>query len=108
MSDLMKRLRNPPFGTETSELNLMTAAADEIERLLAAKNSPTSQLVGSDAIAQAVAIERERCARIAEGTAPTFDFQKALADGDDLSYGRNGARIEIAMAIRATKEASNG
>lgn len=33
MTDIVKRLRNPPFGTETSERNLMTAAADEIERL---------------------------------------------------------------------------
>ena len=33
---LMKRLRNPPFGTETSERNLMAAAADRIEKLEAA------------------------------------------------------------------------
>lgn len=32
---ILKRLREPPFGTETSERNLMTAAADEIERLRA-------------------------------------------------------------------------
>ena len=31
MSDLVKRLRKPPFGTETSELNLMRQAADRIE-----------------------------------------------------------------------------
>lgn len=33
MADILKRLREPPFGTETSERNLMAAAADEIERL---------------------------------------------------------------------------
>lgn len=33
MADVLTRLRNPPFGTETSERNLMAAAADEIERL---------------------------------------------------------------------------
>lgn len=33
MRDLVKRLRNPPFGTESSERNLMIAAADHIERL---------------------------------------------------------------------------
>lgn len=33
MADLVKRLRNPPFGTETSERNLMGAAADRIEAL---------------------------------------------------------------------------
>ena len=31
--DIVRRLRNPPFGTETSERNIMDAAADEIERL---------------------------------------------------------------------------
>lgn len=33
---LVKRLRQPPFGTETSERLLFAAAADEIERLRAA------------------------------------------------------------------------
>ena len=31
--DIVRRLRNPPFGTETSERNIMDAAADEIELL---------------------------------------------------------------------------
>lgn len=31
MSDIVERLRNPPFGTETSERNLMEAAANAIE-----------------------------------------------------------------------------
>ena len=31
--DLVKRLRNPPFGTETSERNVMHEAADRIEDL---------------------------------------------------------------------------
>lgn len=33
MGNLVKRLREPPFGTETSERNLMSAAADAIEAL---------------------------------------------------------------------------
>ena len=33
MSDIVARLRTPPFGTETSERNLMAEAAAEIERL---------------------------------------------------------------------------
>lgn len=33
MTDIVRRLRQPPFGTEASERNLMSAAADEIERL---------------------------------------------------------------------------
>ena len=35
MTDIVRRLREPPFGTETSERNLMNAAADEITRLTA-------------------------------------------------------------------------
>lgn len=37
MADIVQRLENPPFGTETSERNLMQAAADEIKRLRAEK-----------------------------------------------------------------------
>jgi len=33
MTDIVERLRKPPFGTETSERNIMNTAADEIERL---------------------------------------------------------------------------
>ena len=33
MSDIVRRLREPPFGTETSERMVMAEAADEIERL---------------------------------------------------------------------------
>ena len=33
MSDLVERLRDPAFGTETSERNLMNQAADRIEQL---------------------------------------------------------------------------
>ena len=35
MADIVRRLREPPFGTETSERNLMNVAADEITRLTA-------------------------------------------------------------------------
>jgi hypothetical protein len=35
MTDIVERLENPPFGTETSERNLMASAAAEIERLRA-------------------------------------------------------------------------
>lgn len=31
--DIVARLRHPPFGTETSERNIMSSAADEITRL---------------------------------------------------------------------------
>ena len=35
MIDIVERLRKPPFGTETSERNIMAKAADEITRLRA-------------------------------------------------------------------------
>lgn len=35
MTDILRRLREPPFGTETSERNLFADAAGEIERLKA-------------------------------------------------------------------------
>lgn len=38
MSDLVKRLRQPPFGTDTSERNLMAAAAERIAEMEAALN----------------------------------------------------------------------
>lgn len=53
-----------------------------------------------DAIAKAILAERERCATIAEGDAKSFDFQAALADGDDMIVGAQTARIAIAHAIR--------
>jgi len=43
----------------------------------------------------------EEAATIAEGTAGTFDFQKALADCDDQNVGAATARNEIARQIRA-------
>jgi hypothetical protein len=50
MSDITDRLRNPPFGTETSERNLMTAAADEIDRLRAALQDIGNMQPGMDGI----------------------------------------------------------
>lgn len=35
MTDILRRLQEPPFGTETSERNIMTAAANEIISLRA-------------------------------------------------------------------------
>jgi hypothetical protein len=38
MTDIVERLNNPPFGTETSERKLMAAARDEIVRLRAERD----------------------------------------------------------------------
>ena len=37
--DLVKRLRDPEFGTETTERNLMNSAADRIEELEAERDA---------------------------------------------------------------------
>nr|WP_250808447.1 hypothetical protein [Neorhizobium tomejilense] len=58
-------------------------------------------------IEQAVRIERERCALIAEGNAKKFNFQNALGEGDDAQYGWNSARLDIAKEIRAGGEPAN-
>lgn len=58
------------------------------------------------AIALAILGERRRCAEIAEDGAKGFDFQSALADGDDLLVGAQGAKIAIAAAIRGQAPSS--
>ena len=41
--ELVKRLRDPAFGTETSERNLMASAADRIEQLTAERDAAYAQ-----------------------------------------------------------------
>ena len=48
MSDLIKRLCNPPFGTEASERNLFAAAAAEIERLTAERDAARAMLAAKE------------------------------------------------------------
>ena len=48
MTDLVKRLRNPPFGTETSERNVMHEAADRIEQLEEALHLADAALSGAN------------------------------------------------------------
>ena len=55
-------------------------------------------------IARAILAERERCAKIAEGDAKTFDFQAALADLRDMEVGLHSARLGIAQAIRSSHD----
>lgn len=66
--DIVRRLREPPFGTETSERNLMASAADEIERLRAA-------------LATAGADMREKCAQAFEKRAIEIGAQECCGFG---------------------------
>jgi hypothetical protein len=52
---------------------------------------------------EAVRVERERCAKIAEGNVKQFDFEKALYDCDDAMHGHFSARLQIAVDIRDPK-----
>lgn len=53
------------------------------------------------AISRAIFAERERCARIAEGNAKSFNFQQAFAEGDDMEVGAKSVQIAIAAEIRS-------
>ena len=48
MSNLVRRLRDPAFGTETSERNLMNQAAARIAQLEAALRAAYEVYAGSD------------------------------------------------------------
>ena len=60
--DLVKRLRNPPFGTETSERNVMHEAADRIEKLEAALREIAWIATPDHAMARNRATHIARCA----------------------------------------------
>lgn len=78
---------------------------DDIRKIAAHALNVAEDMSGSlfcervEVIAKAILAERERCAKIAEGDAVGFDFQSALADGDDLNVGANSARLGIAQEI---------
>ena len=52
----------------------------------------------------ALAAERERCAKIAEGASADFDFAEAQAECRDYDCGYNSGRQLAAAAIRAQGE----
>lgn len=60
MADILDRLRNPPFGTETSERHLMTDAAKEIEllRIAVVKYGDRSRMATVEPMSVQQAIDR--------------------------------------------------
>lgn len=46
----------------------------------------------------------EDAATLAEGSAKNFNFQEALANGDDIEVGAKSEQLSIAIAIRALKD----
>ena len=55
IDDLVKRLRNPPFGTETSERSLMAYAADRIIAQAATIEALRARVAKADGLAEAFA-----------------------------------------------------
>lgn len=71
--DIVFRLENPPFGTETSERNLMQAAADEIKELRAALEPFANAWISfGDKPPDETTINDNRGAAYLEGTKITF------------------------------------
>lgn len=83
MSDIVERLREPPFGTETSERNLMNAAADEITRLRA---DNISYKIGNKDL-------QDHCAEVERLTAER-----------DRQYDQNTEQITRIAALEAENE----
>lgn len=101
MTDIVDRLRNPPFGTETSERLLMATAADEIATLrreLAEAAAAHNELV--DELRQAHKTYGEMMAEARD---------KALEDAAQVAYRKCAQTRHVrlgdtaAAAIRAMK-----
>lgn len=90
MSNLIRRLRDPAFGAETSERNLMNAAADQIEELLAA-------LLAHEA-AQTALNEAEEHSECAEAEGWLNDPTGSCWVSE--SYNRANKMFEVAAELR--------
>jgi hypothetical protein len=76
MTDIVERLNNPPFGTETSERMLMAAARDEIVRLRAERDRLRDALTG---LLNSDMVRREQGE---VGTTPEIEAALAALKGD--------------------------
>lgn len=95
MSDIVERLRAVDHQSLEDcflQSPLFDKAADEISRLRTAL-SEAEQRARREAL--------EEAATLAEGSAKTFNFQEALANGDDIEVGAKSVQLSIASAIRA-------
>lgn len=91
-----------PEGKSEIPADLDKAArelAREIRSAVEGCNCSDCMIVAHEHAFSALLAERQRCAKIAEGDAAEFDFQQALADGDDLNVGANSARLGITREI---------
>jgi hypothetical protein len=118
--DLVKRARNPVFGTETSERNLMTALADRIEALQAQNfrlSGMCHDLKKEVSISDALLISEaeaslERLARAEKAEADNARLREALADivaDCEATYPPSHGAIKYAarLALNTGKELSH-
>jgi len=109
MSDLVRRLRDPEFGTETSERNLMIQAAAEIARLHAALDvvRASGLLIGSTTLHDRVRTV-VHAALTQEKQVPTaIDLIRAeVLEEAAMELDRRGFKELADTAIRALKEAT--
>jgi hypothetical protein len=87
MGDLVERLKKVGH----IDYDLMDEAAAELLRL-----KEENARIRNEAL--------EEAAKVAEGNAKEFNFQLALAEGDDMAVGAKSVQIAIAAVIRALKD----
>lgn len=89
---LLDRLREPPFGTETSERNLFKAAADRIEQLERQQKLDHENInIKADAIDRWINTSAEQHERIAQ-------LEREL-DQWRVNYGKLGLELAAEKAL---------
>lgn len=104
MGDIIRRLREPPFGTETSERNLMAAAADEIERLRAggcARDQTTTQFCAEAAVLQAENVRLREALKDARNNG--LIYWEPRTERGHVSKAQMLSRIDAALAEEENK-----
>ncbi len=103
--DLVKRLRDPAFGTETSERLLMVAAADRIEQLVASNeylNSRLENVLAREAETYAEHKEQLEAARADAKEAEAY-AEELAKDQVDLCSQLINAEDKLAKAVETLR-----
>lgn len=83
--------------TDNTEMQI----PDDVQKTADEAASKVGAIWDIEPIARAILAERERCARIAEGNAKSFNFQRALAECNDIEVGAKSVQLAIASKIRS-------
>lgn len=94
MASILQRLREPPFGTETSERNLFNAAADRIERI---ERELDQWRVNYGKLGLELAAEKA----LADQYKDALSNISAMGFSDDPAVAANIARYAVEMARKA-------